>query len=87
MAEEEFKDIKGAIRISHRRRTDNTMVKRKSTKGQTTIYKTYKSKDRVTRTPLKTGGELKYSGWVSSSCPSSGNRRVTLLTNPVKSHE
>jgi hypothetical protein len=48
---------------------------------------TQKSKDRVTRTPLKTGGELKYSGWVSSSCPSSGNRRVTLLTNPVKSHE
>jgi hypothetical protein len=25
----------------HRRRTDITMAKRKSTKGQTTIYKTY----------------------------------------------
>jgi hypothetical protein len=25
-----------------RRRTNNTIVKRKSTKGQTTIYKTYK---------------------------------------------
>jgi hypothetical protein len=25
----------------YRRRTDNTMAKRKSTKGQTTIYKTY----------------------------------------------
>ena len=37
------------------RRTD-TMVKRKSTKGQTTISKyTHKTKDRVTRTPLKTG--------------------------------
>jgi hypothetical protein len=34
------------------------MAKRKSTKGQTTIYKT---KDRVTRTPLKTGGELRWS--------------------------
>jgi len=34
------------------------MAKRKSTKGQTTIYKlTYKTKDRVTRTPLKTGGD------------------------------
>jgi hypothetical protein len=44
------------MRIS--RRTDNTMVKRKKT-GQKTIYKTT---DRVTRTPLKTGGELSYSG-------------------------
>jgi len=25
----------------YRRRTDNTMAKRQSTKGQTTIYKTY----------------------------------------------
>jgi len=25
----------------YRRRTDNTMAKRKSTKGQTTIHKTY----------------------------------------------
>jgi hypothetical protein len=25
----------------NRKRTDNTMAKRKSTKGQTTIYKTY----------------------------------------------
>jgi ribosomal protein L21E len=42
----------------YRRRTDNTMAKRKSTKGQTTIdktYRTYKTKDRVTRTPLKPG--------------------------------
>jgi hypothetical protein len=52
--EEEFEDTKGAsrIRISQKnthhnglrisiRWTDNTMVKRKMTKGQTTIYKTY----------------------------------------------
>jgi hypothetical protein len=38
---EEFEDIKGVIRSIYRRRTDNTMAKRKSTKGQTTIYKTY----------------------------------------------
>jgi len=32
------------------------MAKRKSTKGQATIYKTYQTtKDRVTRTSLKTG--------------------------------
>ena len=30
---------------------------------------TYKNKDRVTRTPLKTGGELRCSGRVSSSSP------------------
>jgi len=37
---EEFEDTKGVIRI-RKRNTDNTMAKRKSTKGQTTIYKTY----------------------------------------------
>ena len=29
---------------------------------------THKTKDRVTRTPLKTGGELRCSGRVGSSC-------------------
>jgi hypothetical protein len=29
---------------------------------------TYKTKDRVTRIPLKTGGELRLSGRMSSSC-------------------
>jgi len=37
---EEFEDIKGVIRI-HISRTDKTIAKRKTTKGQTTIYKTY----------------------------------------------
>jgi len=32
---------KGQSESAHRRRTDKTMVKRKSTKGHTTIYKTY----------------------------------------------
>ena len=31
----------GSSESVYRRRTDNTMAKRKSTKGQTTIYKTY----------------------------------------------
>jgi len=48
---------------------------------------TYKTKDRVTRTPLKTGGELRCSERVSSSCSISGTRRVNLVTNPVLSHE
>ena len=34
---------------------------------------TYKAKDRVTRTPLKTRGELRCSGSVSSSCPTNQN--------------
>jgi len=48
---------------------------------------TYKSKDRITRTPLKTGGELRWSRRVSSSCSTSGTRRVNLVTNPVIRHE
>ena len=48
---------------------------------------TYKTKDRVTRTPLKTGGELRCSRRVSSSCCTSGTRRVNLVTNPVISRE
>ena len=78
------------------RRTDNTMVKRQKNRqhnGQKKKYKqrstkhTYKTKDRVTRTPLKPGGELRCSGRVSSSCSTSCTCRVNLVTNPVRSHE
>jgi hypothetical protein len=49
---------------------------------------TYKTKDRVTRTPLKkTGVEFRCSGRVSSSCSTSGTYRVNLVTNPVISRE
>jgi hypothetical protein len=44
---------------------------------------TYKTKDRVTRTPLNTGGKLRFSGRVSSSCSTSDTRDVNLVTNPV----
>ena len=44
---------------------------------------THKTKDRVTRTPLKTGGELRCSGRVSSSCSTGGTHGVTLVTNPL----
>jgi hypothetical protein len=37
-SQEEFE---GVTRIVYRRTTENTMAKRKNTKGQTTIYKTY----------------------------------------------
>ena len=48
---------------------------------------THKTKDRVTRTPLKTGGELRCSRRVSSSCSTSGTHHVNLDTNPVISRE
>ena len=44
---------------------------------------TYTTKDRVTRTPLKTEGELRFSGRVSCSCSTSGTRRVNLVTKPL----
>jgi hypothetical protein len=37
--------------------------------------------------PVKTGGELRCSGRVGSSCSISGTCRVTLATNLVISHE
>jgi hypothetical protein len=48
---------------------------------------THKTKDRLTRTPLKTGGELRCSGRGSSSCSTSGTCRVNLVTNPVMNEE
>ena len=48
---------------------------------------TYKTKDRVTRNPLRIEGELMCSGRVNSSCSTSDTRPVNLVTNPVISHE
>ena len=44
---------------------------------------TYKTKDRVTWTPPSTGGKLRCSGRVSSSCSTNCTHRVNLVTNPV----
>ena len=48
---------------------------------------TYKTKDRVTRIPLQTGGELRCSGRVRISCSTSGTHGVNIVTNQVISHE
>ena len=48
---------------------------------------THKTKDRVTRTPLKTEVESRCFGMVSSSCSTSGTRRVDVVTNLVWSRE
>ena len=90
--EEELKIPKGQSETVYRRRTDNTMAKReeqtiqwpkeKAQKDkQRSTKHTYKTKDRVTQTPLKTRGELRCSGKVGSSCSTSGTRRVNLVTN------
>ena len=55
-------------------------------KQRSTKHK-YKTKDRVTRTPLKTEGELRCSGRVGGCCSTSGTRRVNLVTHPVISRE
>ena len=45
---------------------------------------THKTKYTVTRTPLETGGELRCSGLVSSSCSISGTCHVTPDTNLLR---
>ena len=86
---EEFEDTKGTIRIriSKRNRQHNGQKKKVQKDKQRSTKHTYKTKDRVTRTPLKTGGELRCFGRVSSSCSTSSTRRVDIVTNPVISGE
>ena len=48
---------------------------------------TYTSKVRITRTPLKTGCELKCFGRISSSYSTGDTNRVNRVTNPVTGHE
>jgi len=84
----ERKGTKGVIRIrKSTRKTDKTMAKRQKDKRNYLQNTAYKTNDRATRTPLKTGDELMCSGRVSSSCSTSGTGRVTLATNPVISSE
>ena len=49
---------------------------------------THKTKEQGTRTPLKIGGEHRCFGWVSSSCSTSGTRRVTnpMISNCCSCH-
>jgi len=77
--QEKFQDTKGVIRSSKSkkdRRTNNDLQSI-----------TQKSKDRATRTSLKTGRELRFSGRVSSFCSTCGTRNVTSVTNMVINHE
>jgi len=86
---EEFEDTKVAIRIriSKKNRQCNGQKEIGQKDKQRSTRHTYKTKDRVTRTPLKTRGELRCSGRVSSSCSTSDTRCVIIVTHPVISHE
>jgi hypothetical protein len=86
---EEFEDTKGGNQnpyIEEEQTTQWPKEKVQKDKLRSTKH-TYKTKDRITWSPLKTGGELMCSGRVSSFCSTSGTRRVNLVTNPVISRE
>ena len=56
---EEFEDIKGVIRIHKSQDRQHIVQKKKDRRTNNDLQKyTHETKDRVTRTPLKTGGEL-----------------------------
>jgi hypothetical protein len=66
-------------------RTDNTIAKEKVQKDKQRSRKhTYKTKDRVTRTPPKIGSEIMCFGRVNSSCCTSDTRRINLVTNQAR---
>jgi hypothetical protein len=87
LQEEKLVDTKEVIRS--RCRTDIAMAKWKRRKGQTMLYKTllHRKLKIVQHEQHKTDDELRCSGRVSTSCSTSGSRRVYLATNPVISHE
>ena len=82
---EEFKDTKGVIRTRESKDRQHNDQKKKD--KQRSTGHTLKTKDRVTRTDLQIKDELRCSGMVSSSCSTSGTRRVNLVTNSEKSHD
>jgi hypothetical protein len=59
--QEEFEDTKGVIRIriSEKKRQHNDQKEKVQKNKQRSTKDTHKTKDRATRTPLKTGGELR----------------------------
>ena len=66
--DEEFEDTKGVIRIRILKNRQHNGQKEKVQKDkQRSTKHTHNTEDRVTRTPLKTGGKLRCSGRVCSS--------------------
>ena len=84
---EEFEDTKGVIRIRKSKKDRQHNGQKKIYKTKRSTAHTHKTNDRVTRTPLKTGGELRCSGKVNSTCSTNGTLRDHLVTNPVIGRE
>jgi hypothetical protein len=78
--------LKIPIRIVYQRKHNGQKKKDRRDKQRSRKH-TYRTKDRITRTPHQTGDELRCFGRVSSSCYISDSRRVILVTNPVISHK
>jgi hypothetical protein len=85
---DEFYDTNGIIRMckSKKNRQHNGQKKKdKMTNNDLQIKSTHKTKDWVTRTPLKTGGELRCSRRVINSCKRTNNDMQTT-TYKTKDH-
>ena len=69
--QEELEDIKGVIRIrnSKKNRQHNGQKDKGQRDKQRSTKHIHKTKDRVTRTPIKNRGELKCSGRVAVPAP------------------
>jgi hypothetical protein len=66
------------LNVEEEQTTQYPKEKVQKDKQRSTTY-TYKAKDRVTRSPLKTGDELRCSGRVGSSCSTSGIRPASTI--------
>ena len=67
--------------VEEEQTTQWSKEKLQTDKQQSTKH-TYKTKDRVKRTPLTTGGERRFSGKIRSSCSTSGTR-LSILYNRI----
>ena len=85
LQQDEFEETKEVIiiRIAKNRQHNGQKKKYK----QRSTKQTHKTKDRVTGTQQKTGGELRCSERVARSCSTSDTRSVNLVTNPEISRE
>jgi hypothetical protein len=74
--------VEEIIKGGNRRRTDNTMAKRKRTKAQIIIFKILHRELKIEQNEPHLKLELRCSERVNSSCSTCGTRRVTLCYKP-----
>ena len=77
-----FEDMKRILR-NYKQTTDRQYNDPKKDKRTNNSLQNITQNTKATRTPLKTGVELMWSGWASSSCSTGAIRRVTLVINTV----